>query len=281
MADLLIHSMSEFADIIVPALEVAGAREIVEIGAEFGGMSQVLADIADAHGGRLTSIDPAPKKEFLDWVATRPGVRHVATLSLDAIDGQRDVDAWIVDGDHNWYTVYNELKQIRACSRRDGKPMLVFLHDVAWPCARRDLYYAPDQIPADFRHPHDWDSGMVPGFAGLVPGRGFRGCGQFAAALHEGGPKNGVMTAIDDFLAEALAEGEEYAFAEVPAVFGLGVLFAMDAPWSQAVAEIVLPYHDNALIRRLEENRLANYLTVVDIQDGFGDWSQAARAGDR
>jgi len=31
--------------------------------------------------------------------------------------------------------------------------------------------------------------------------------------------------------------------------------------------EIVLPYQDNALRRRLEENRLANDLAVVDWQD--------------
>ena len=267
MADLLIHSMSEFAGIIVPTLEAAGAREIVEIGAEFGGMSQVLADHAEAQGGRLTSIDPAPKAEFVEWVADNPAVRHVAELSIGAIPDQQDVDAWVIDGDHNWYTVYHELKAVRDCCRRDGKPMLAFFHDVSWPWARRDLYYAPDQIPAEFRHPHDWESGVVPGFPGLVPGRGFRGCGQFAAAIHEGGPRNGVLTAIEDFLAETLAQGEEYAFAEVPAVFGLGVLFSMDASWSQAVAEIVLPYHDNALLRRLEENRLANYLTVLEFQD--------------
>ena len=267
MAELLIHSMKEFEGIILPALEAAGAREIVEIGAEYGGMSQLLADHAEAQGGRLTSIDPAPKAEFLDWVADRPAVRHVAALSLEAIAEQTDVDAWIVDGDHNWYTVYHELKAIHQCCRRDGKPMLVFLHDVAWPCARRDLYYAPDQIPEAYRHDHDWTGGMVPGFAGLIPHRGFRGCGQFAAALVEGGPRNGVLTAIEDFLTEALEAGQDFAFAEVPAVFGLGVLFAMDAPWSTAVAEIVLPYHDNQLIRRLEENRLANYLTVIDAQD--------------
>jgi hypothetical protein len=267
MAELLIHSMKEFEGIIVPALEAAGARELVEIGAEFGGMSQVLADFAEAQGGGLTSIDPAPKQDFLDWVSTRPAVRHVAALSLDAIDGQQGADAWIVDGDHNWYTVYHELKAIHRCCRRDGKPLLVFLHDVAWPCARRDLYYAPDQIPEVYRHAHDWTGGMVPGFGGLLQDRGFRGMGQFACALHEGGPRNGVLTAIEDFTAEALEDGEDFAFALVPAVFGLGILFAMDAHWSQEVAQIVLPYHDNALIRRLEENRLANYLTVIDAQD--------------
>jgi len=30
--------------------------------------------------------------------------------------------------------------------------LLVFYHDVGWPSARRDLYCAPDQIPAEFRH---------------------------------------------------------------------------------------------------------------------------------
>ena len=46
MPDLLIHSMSEFSDLIIDSLAIAGAAEIVEIGAEFGGMSQVLADYA-------------------------------------------------------------------------------------------------------------------------------------------------------------------------------------------------------------------------------------------
>jgi hypothetical protein len=29
----------------------------------------------------------------------------------------------------------------------------------------------------------------------------------------------------------------------------------------------VIPFHENRLIQRLEENRLRNYLTVVDWQD--------------
>ncbi len=267
MPDLLIHSMAEFRDIILPCLAAAEAKEIVEVGAEFGGMSQLLADFAGAAGGRLTSIDPAPKREFADWVGSNPAVRHVAQLSLDAIPEQRNVDAWIVDGDHNWYTVYHETHAIAERSRADGKPLLVFFHDVGWPWARRDLYYAPDQIPPEHRQPYSFEGGVVPGHPALVPNRGFRGCGQFAAALVEGGPRNGVLTGIEDFLRDESEAGRDYGFAEVPAVFGLGILFSPDAPWSDQVAELVLPYHDNALLRRLEENRLANYLTVIDWQD--------------
>jgi hypothetical protein len=264
MAGVLIHSMSEFSDIILGALEIADAKEIVEIGAEFGGMTFQLADFAAERGGRLTSIDPAPKPEFLAWVAKNPQVRHIAKPSLEALPGAKGVDAWLIDGDHNWYTVYHELKSIEAACRRDGKPLLAILHDVEWPSGRRDMYYAPDQIPAEYRQPYDYDGGAVPGFGGLLPGRGFRGMGQFAFALTEGGPRNGVLTAVEDFMEELNEQGRSVAFCQVPAVFGLGILFDMDAEWSQALAESVVPYHDNRLLRSLEQNRLANFLAAID-----------------
>jgi hypothetical protein len=267
MSSLLIHSMSEFSDIILEALRLADARQVAEVGAEYGGMSARLAEHVAERGGRLTSIDPSPKPEFLHWVAERPHVRHVAQPSLEALGTLSGIDAWVIDGDHNWYTVYHELKQVEALNRRDGKPMLAFLHDVAWPCGRRDFYYAPQRIPPEFRHPYDYQGGVFPGSSAPTAGRGFRGMGQFAVATHEGGPRNGVMTAIEDFMAEAAAEGHHYAFAEVPAVFGMGVVFAADASWSEAVAALLLPYHRNRLIASLEQNRLANYLTVLEWQD--------------
>lgn len=267
MPNLLIHSMSEFSDIIVEALDLAGAREIVEIGAEFGGMSQVLADYAAAQEGRLTSVDPCPKEEFVTWAAAHPDVRHVARTSFDAFDELEQVDAWVIDGDHNWYTVYNELKQVDAICRRDGKPLLAFLHDVAWPWARRDLYYAPDRVPEAFRHPHSFEGGVTLDYPGILHDRGFRGCGQFAVAIHEGGPRNGVLTAVEDFVDEVRAEERGIAFARVPAVFGLGILFSTDADWAPALSELVIPFHENRLIQTLEENRLRNYLKVVDLQD--------------
>lgn len=267
MTELLIHSMSEFADVITAALEIAKARQIVEIGAEYGGMTARLAEHVQEFGGSLTSIDPAPKQEFLEWAAAKPHVRHVAKPSLEALNDIECADAWIIDGDHNWYTVYHELKQIGALSRRDGKPMLVFLHDVCWPCGRRDSYYAPKRIPQEFRHRHDFHGGVFPDRLDLAPGRGFRGMGQFAWAAFEGGPRNGVKTAIDDFIAEEAGEQLPLAYAEIPAVFGLGVLFAMDAPWSNDVANLLIPYHRNTLLASLEQNRLANYLRVLELQD--------------
>ncbi|ABD06703.1 hypothetical protein RPB_1995 [Rhodopseudomonas palustris HaA2] len=273
MPDLLIHSVAEFSDLILEALTLAEARTIAEIGSEAGGMSALLADYSRARDGALTCIDPSPQPAFTQWLARHPEVCHLAVASLDALATMAAHDAWIVDGDHNWYTVYHELQSIKAACRRDGKPVLAFLHDVGWPCARRDQYYAPERIPAAYRLPCSFEGGVVPGDPSIVEGRGFRGNGQFALAQVEGGPRNGVMTAIDDFLREELAEGRAYGFAEIPAVFGLGVLFDTDAPWSEALADLLLPYHQNKLIRTLEHNRLRNYLRVIELQD------QAARAG--
>ncbi|MGN6377146.1 MAG: class I SAM-dependent methyltransferase [Sphingomonas sp.] len=264
---LLIHSMSEFSDIILACLHAARARQVAEIGAEFGGMSQQLAAYAEAMDGKLTSIDPAPQPEFLAWAAHCPSIEHVPATSIDAMPQLADIDAWVIDGDHNYYTVMRELQIADALCRRDDKPLLAILHDVSWPCARRDCYYAPEQIPAEWRHPYSYEAGVTLDDPGTQVDRGFRGCGTFAWALHEGGPRNGVLTAVEDFVGEARSEERQLAWAHVPAVFGLGILFDATAPWAADVAQIVQPYHDNPLLAALELNRLRNYLAVIDWQD--------------
>jgi hypothetical protein len=267
MSELLIHSMAEFASIILPCLEDAGAARITEVGSEFGSMSQALADHCAARGGRLTCIDPAPAPEFAAWAAAHPHVDHVALPSLDVLAEARAADAFLIDGDHNYYTVFHELTLIDAAVRAAGRPLLVFLHDVSWPCARRDFYYAPDRIPAEWRQPHSYEHGARLGLPEALFRRGWRGMGQFAIAMEEGGPRNGVLTAVEDFLAAADTSERPLCYAHIPAVLGLGVVFAADAPWSDAVAGRLAHYHQNPLIARLEENRLLNYLEVIEWQD--------------
>ncbi|MCC6214304.1 MAG: class I SAM-dependent methyltransferase [Polyangiaceae bacterium] len=261
---LLLHSLGEFACLTLPALEAAGASVICEIGAEHGGNTTHLGRWLGPRGGRLVSIDPSPGAAYLDWVAAhRDLARHVALPSLEAIPQVGAQDAWFVDGDHNWYTVFHELAAIERVQRAAGRPLLAFLHDVGWPWARRDLYYAPDRIPEDARQPHSWDLGVRLGAAAAAPG-GFRGCGAFAVALREGGPRNGVLTAVEDFGA---ASPVEYFWASVPGVFGLGVLFDRAHPAAADLANLFGPLHDHPLLAKLERSRLANYLTVIDWQD--------------
>ncbi|MEG3175093.1 class I SAM-dependent methyltransferase [Sphingomonas sp. RB3P16] len=267
MSNLLIHSMAEFADLIFAALERAGARHVVEIGAEFGGMSHLLADYVMATDGHLTSIDPTPSPNFAAWAAQAPVVTHIAQPSLAVIDTLAEVDAWIIDGDHNYYTVLHELQAADRVSRRDGRPLLVFLHDVSWPTGRRDMYYAPERIPPAFRQAYTYGAGAMLDRVELVPGQGFRGETNWAMADRSGGPRNGVLTAVEDFIAEAGRDGRMLAFANIPAVFGLGVVFDVDAEWSPDLAVLLAPFHDNRLLASVELNRLRNYLKVIEWQD--------------
>jgi Methyltransferase domain len=268
MSELLIHSMSEFSSLILPCLDHAKVGSIAEIGSEFGGMSKLLAQHAGENGGSLTCIDPEPADGFTFWANNQGNVNHIAKPSLDALEaGVEAVDAWFVDGDHNYYTVYHELAAIDRIQREAGKPLLAFMHDVSWPCARRDFYYSPERVPPGWRHPHSFDHGVRLGEDGVLSGRGLRGMGAFAVALQSGGERNGVLTAVEDFLKQADTEDRPLFYVHVPAVLGLGIIFDASSEWSGAVAEFLLPFHANPLIARLEENRLRNWLEVVDLQD--------------
>lgn len=260
--DLLIHSLSEFADVIVPILDVAEARHIVEIGAEHGTMTRRLLDLLAERDGRLTSIDPQPSPGVEELAETHAHFELVKDLSLHVL-ADLDADAALIDGDHNYYTVLNESKLLWEQSRRRGVPFLAIYHDVGWPCARRDQYCSPEQIPDAYRHPHTWDMGLTLDNKGVVES-GFRGEGNWACALREGGAMNGVLTAIEDFV---IGKEEHLIWAMIPAVFGLGVLFERQAPWAGAVAEILAPHHANPLLERLERNRLRCYLEIITRQD--------------
>jgi hypothetical protein len=262
VADLLIHSMAEFGDVILGALQAAGARDVVEIGSEGGVMTRALLDWTAARGGSLVSVDPAPASDVRALFAGREPSRLIAERSLQAIPGL-DADAWLVDGDHNWWTVRHECEAIGERSRANGRPLLAFFHDVGWPWARRDLYYDPSSLPPEAVRPHTYTHGVTLDDPGVVPG-GFRGEGAWACALREGGPRNGVLTAIEDFVE---GRGTEFVWANVPAVFGLGVLWSREAPWSEALGDFLRPLHDHPLLARLEENRLRNYLRVIELQD--------------
>ena len=95
---------------------------------------------------------------------------------------------------------------------------MLILHDVLWPYGRRDLYYAPEQIPEEFRQPYD-RRGMMPGRTDLMARGGMNHT--LDNALAEGGPRNGVMTGLDDFLAE---HDQAYRRIVLPIYFGLAIV---------------------------------------------------------
>jgi Methyltransferase domain len=263
---LLLYSLAEFRDLVHACLEVAEARTLVEIGSETGESTRDLHAFVADREGEMWSVEPEPTLE-LEELARRDERFHlVRGYSPDALDGVGPADAWVIDGDHNYWTVSRELEFVDGSARAALRPALILLHDVAWPCARRDMYYAPERLPAEALHPHSRELGRVPGSSEAVAG-GFRGNGSFAVAIHEGGPRNGVLTAVEDFLAER----DGLTFAHVPAVFGFGVIYARSAPYAEGLSGLLGPYADNPLLAKLERNRVDLYLRVIELQDAISD----------
>lgn len=255
---LLLHSLSTFRELILGCLDAAGARRILEIGSEAGEFTLELADWVAARDGALVTVDPDPAPAVRERAAVDPRLEVVAGASPGALEGVEPGDAHIIDGDHNHWTVLRELRHAYGAGGADGGPLCI-VHDVGWPSGRRDMYYAPDRIPAEGVQPHTYDGGVVPGDPGIVA-HGFHGDGHFAWAQREGGERNGVRTAVDD----AIAEIGGLRLAVVPCVFGVGFVWPQAAPWAAAVAERVEPYADNPLLEAMEANRLTLYLRVLE-----------------
>jgi hypothetical protein len=205
---------------IAPLARKRQWKSICEIGARTGTSTDYFLKLPlDSH----TVIDPCIDEDLGAKYAGDTRVHVIKSNSLDALAPGGGIgpgakfDCILIDGDHNWYTVFNELRLIheRALLRPGG---FVFLHDVDWPYGRRDLYYQPETIPAEFRHPFA-QKGMIRGQSELAEAGGLNS--GYRNALNEGGEKNGVMTAIDDFVAQ---HPGDYRFFWIRYQWGLGVL---------------------------------------------------------
>jgi hypothetical protein len=213
--------MHRFWDTIIePVLEALQPETIVEVGSDYGTNTRNLLEYCRRHGAKLHVIDPLPRYDVAAWQEQYGEhlIFHRA-LSLDALPAIDRFDAVLLDGDHNWYTVFNELKLIEERSKASSRPFpLVMLHDIGWPYGRRDGYYNPDSIPDEYRKPFK-QKGMMPGSTELVEDGGFNS--NFANALSENDPRNGILTAVEDFLEETEQAME---LVQIPGLHGFGIL---------------------------------------------------------
>jgi hypothetical protein len=236
-------SLLTLAELILPCLDAASPRSVVEVGAYAGDLTALLLRWAAGSGARVWAVDPAPRPALVALAEQRSELELVRATSREALPTIPRPEAAIVDGDHNYYTVSEELRLLAD----GGDPPLLILHDVGWPHGRRDDYYDLDAIPAEHRQPVA-QGGLFPGEEGVRPGAlPYRW-----PAAREGGPRNGVLTAVEDFVAER----DGLRLAIVPAFFGLGVVWHESAPWADAIAEVLEPWDRNPLLERLEANRV-------------------------
>lgn len=277
--------------IILPLFEIVKPREIVEIGADYGDNTRNLMAWCRRSRARAHIIDPFPKfdpKEF----AAEYGEAFVfyPGMSLGALSMIDRMDAVLIDGDHNWYTVYHELKLIeKACmsdglnlsdgtdeSTSDGRKAhqmpdepdrhrlpLIFIHDVAWPYARRDMYYDPETIPEAWRMAYA-RKGLDPDSIDLVEEGGLNP--HLCNARYAHNIRNGVLTAVEDFMRESSVPLELFT---IPVFHGLGILFPKQMrdrhpEFDRFIRDLALPETCRELVESLEKNRIRQVITIEE-----------------
>ncbi|MBK5110616.1 MAG: hypothetical protein JJE10_04525 [Thermoleophilia bacterium] len=243
------YSLANVIELLSACLEAVPTRRVLEVGSYEGELTRDLLAWADANDASVATVDPLPPKRLLELVAERPDLDLIEDTGMAALAGLDELpDSIIIDGDHNYFTLTGELEAIAGRAGDEPFPLLMF-HDAGWPHARRDTYYAPDRVPEDQRQPLAHNVGLVPGEPGVSETRGLPY--EWAAAT-EGGAKNGVLTALEDFIAGR----PDLKLAVVPAFFGFAVIYDERAPWADKVAAIVAPWDDSPILHRLESNRV-------------------------
>jgi hypothetical protein len=204
---------------IKPIVETVAPDRMMEVGAEFGWNTERLLNYCRETGTHIDVVDPAPHRALHDVLARFDKEYTYHPLkSLDAIPRLRPAQLVLLDGDHNWFTVYNELVLIYLHAAKAGQePPVVLFHDIAWPYARRDMYYDPESLNVADRHPYAY-RGILHDQSDLTDA-GLNG--HLANALHEGGSRNGVLTGVEDFQASSDVRTSLHL---LPFFNGLGIL---------------------------------------------------------
>lgn len=245
-ADHVGYSLANLGELLFGCLDAAEARSVLEVGAFRGDLTGVLLQWAEGSDARITAVDPTPDERLLELAARSSELELVRQSSHEALRSLPLPEAVILDGDHNHFTLSEELRLLAERAPGAELPLLI-LHDVCWPHARRDSYYAPERIPAEHRQPLARQAFLSPDEPGIAPG----GVPFPCVAAREGGPRNGVLTAVEEFV-----EGhDDLRFARVPAFFGLGVVWHRDARWAGAVGAVIEPLDAHPTLARLEGNR--------------------------
>ena len=109
-------SIVNAAELVFGCLDAAGARSVAEVGAFHGKSTRELLDWARARRRAGAGDRPDPEPALRELADERPELELIERTSHEAL-GELDVDAVILDGDHNYYTLSEELRLI---SERDA-----------------------------------------------------------------------------------------------------------------------------------------------------------------
>ena len=129
-------------------------------------------------------------------------------IPLNKLKNIQNYDAIFLNDDANWYTIYNELNIIK--NNNEEFP-LVFICNNVFPNQKRDSYRNPKIIPKEFLN--EFSDEFIYNNISLYDG--------LFHAIDENTPKNGVLTAIADFL----SENDSIALSNIKFIDGITILY--------------------------------------------------------
>jgi len=148
---------------------------------------------------RVTVIDPCFDCDLEKKFENDKKTSVLKGTSLEKLPNLNDnFDAILIDGDHNYYTVFNELRYVEELDLL-AEGGIILLHDICDPYGRKDFFYNSDSIPSE----------------GKQPDR-----------------KQGVLTAVEDFMNESK---KTYTLIKWTSEHGLGCLFENYGMYSKSL----------------------------------------------
>jgi hypothetical protein len=247
-------------DIVKPLLQHIQALSLLEIGAYRGDHTRLLLRYCEICNGSLIVIEPAVLTDLQEIVDQSKKIRLYAAKSREALPLiEAPIDAVLLEGDLNYHSIYNDLSDIANLAKRHQTPFpLVFLRATGWPYARRDMYYNQDDMPAEGVH----DNSRI-GMSQWSPDLQFGMINQpFANATREGGQRNGVLTAAEDFIRDSSLPLQIVTF---PIHNGLSILYLDQSSADRFIRDRIYP--DSILLRLMETVEVARLNGKVKLQE--------------
>lgn len=236
-----------FYCILEKLFNILKPKHFCEIGVERGFSSEQFRKLTLKNNISHTIVDPN-----LSHARQRnlPAVNFFEEKSINFLSRKISnfPDFFLIDGDHNYITVIEELELINSNVKNNQNEICILLHDVGWPWGRRDNYYDPEGLKIDEAR-FVKNTGLRLENEDTVD-RSFPSGDVYGMAISYGGNQNGVLTAIEDFI----TSNQEMAwkYFSIPSFYGLGFL------WSEK------------LLPNDKRTKLNQYIeTLKDLQDLF------------
>ena len=257
------YSLGNHEALLSELFEIFSFKSVTEIGVFRGELSKVLMSFM-REGGRINLLDikfePEARAQIeKSAVAEKVDANFMELRSAEALKLLEHSDLIVIDGDHNYETVSQELLECKRIA-----PKVIVLDDVGWPCDVWDISYDPAELQEKDAYSEGVE--LSPLSPELLDSYGLK-----FDWVKQRRDRSGSKPAVEEFL----SENPTYRYFSVPAFFGVGVLWDLrqvSAVEAFKLRELAACYDSDvvtSLIQTMELNRL---MMLIHMQNAGKIW---------